>query len=333
MNICYRQKDGNLQAIISYKQGGKWRQKSRQGFKTKREATAWAEKASLSILEDKADGISQNDMTLKTLFEIVVEMKRRQTRKPTVMLYESVLRNMGEELLSKRVRDISPYDITSYFLDLRERTGGSYSDAMTKLKTVFNVAVNDLKIIRSNPVKVLKSTSEDKRTLYITKELFNKLIAGANKKQRLILNILYYTGMRYSEAMAITLPNVTKDSIKVEYQINRETNDFAPLKTENSKREIPTPEWLIGEIKAVKTVSVTGRIFPKYHRIGKFLKPYNVSPHCFRHTYATNLVHKGVNLKVAADILGDTFETFCKTYVQSSEDLMKQERAKILADF
>ncbi|MDU7714688.1 MAG: Arm DNA-binding domain-containing protein, partial [Clostridium butyricum] len=38
-NVTYRQKDKGWQFIISYKDyNGKWRQKSKQGFKTKKEA-------------------------------------------------------------------------------------------------------------------------------------------------------------------------------------------------------------------------------------------------------------------------------------------------------
>ena len=43
-NITYREKDRGWQYIISYKEkNGKWKQKSKKGFKTKREAKAGAE--------------------------------------------------------------------------------------------------------------------------------------------------------------------------------------------------------------------------------------------------------------------------------------------------
>ncbi len=31
-NITYREKDGGIQAIVSYKKNGEWKQKSKQGF-------------------------------------------------------------------------------------------------------------------------------------------------------------------------------------------------------------------------------------------------------------------------------------------------------------
>ena len=41
-NISYRNKDKSIQCIISYKDSdGKWRQKSKQGFKRQKDAKPW----------------------------------------------------------------------------------------------------------------------------------------------------------------------------------------------------------------------------------------------------------------------------------------------------
>ena len=38
MNVTIREKDSGFQAIVSYKQNGKWKQKSKQGFKLRKDA-------------------------------------------------------------------------------------------------------------------------------------------------------------------------------------------------------------------------------------------------------------------------------------------------------
>lgn len=43
-NMTVRKKDGNYQIIVSYKDGIKWRQKSKQGFATQREAKLYGQK-------------------------------------------------------------------------------------------------------------------------------------------------------------------------------------------------------------------------------------------------------------------------------------------------
>ena len=42
--MTVRKKDGNYQIIVSYKDGIKWKQKSKQGFATQREAKLYGQK-------------------------------------------------------------------------------------------------------------------------------------------------------------------------------------------------------------------------------------------------------------------------------------------------
>src|SRR5471030_3005629 len=48
-NVTYRQKDKGWRYIISYKTNGKWKQKSKQGFKTKKDAKPLAEQMVLEL--------------------------------------------------------------------------------------------------------------------------------------------------------------------------------------------------------------------------------------------------------------------------------------------
>ena len=40
--ISTREKDGKIQAIVSFKVNGKWQQKTKQGFTTEKDARRWA---------------------------------------------------------------------------------------------------------------------------------------------------------------------------------------------------------------------------------------------------------------------------------------------------
>lgn len=63
-NITYRQKDKGWQFIISYKLNGKWKQKSKQGFKTKKEAKPFAEKMLKEIKKSYTN--NNNKLTINT---------------------------------------------------------------------------------------------------------------------------------------------------------------------------------------------------------------------------------------------------------------------------
>ena len=68
-NFTYRQKDKGWQVILSYKDGDKWRQKSKQGLKTKQQAKAAGDKL-LSELQ-RTFVPSSNELAGTTLREFV----------------------------------------------------------------------------------------------------------------------------------------------------------------------------------------------------------------------------------------------------------------------
>ena len=80
MNTTIREKDGGYQAIVSYKQGGKWRQKSKQGFKKQKDAKAWADEIRYTITEDIKDNIDTTSVTVKDALNIYLEYKKNKVK-------------------------------------------------------------------------------------------------------------------------------------------------------------------------------------------------------------------------------------------------------------
>ena len=46
-----------------------------------------------------------------------------------------------------------------------------------------------------------------------------------------------------------------------------------------------------------------------------------LSPHSLRHTYASNLLAHGVDIRTVAALLGDTVPTVIKTYIHYTDDM------------
>nr|WP_269148071.1 tyrosine-type recombinase/integrase [Megasphaera stantonii] len=51
--------------------------------------------------------------------------------------------------------------------------------------------------------------------------------------------------------------------------------------------------------------------------------------HVLRHTYATTLLARGVDIKTVAALLGDTVETVIKKYVHYSEEMRRNAAQNI----
>ena len=62
-NITTRKKDNAYQVIVSYKDGRKWRQRSKQGFRTQRDAKEYGQK----IIEDLKHTVTPIDSDLQNI--------------------------------------------------------------------------------------------------------------------------------------------------------------------------------------------------------------------------------------------------------------------------
>ncbi len=177
-----------------------------------------------------------------------------------------------------------------------------------------------------------------------------KLIQNADLdlKERAFVDLLYYTGVRRGEALALMINDI--DFVNRKLNINKtlvikdsESEIKHSPKTKAGNREIPIPDKLMESLKQyiqnINTVylftqkdggimsrSAFRRFWDKiidklniaaggtkYRRKdlqnGEGSKPLkliasDISPHLFRHTYATNLYYAGVDVKTAQYLLG-----------------------------
>ena len=74
-----------------------------------------------------------------------------------------------------------------------------------------------------------------------------------------------------------------------------------------------------------------GRIFydVSYSWITMFLRQFNTSAHCFRHTRATILVGSGIDLTVVSYVIGDKIQTILDTYVEVDKNNLDKKYQKI----
>ena len=328
MNTTIRQKNSGYQAIVSYKQGGKWKQKSKQGFKKQKEAKVWADEIRYTITEDIKDNIEFTEMTVKEALEIYLEYKKNSVKFTTFQTITAQMKNL-KELENLEISKIKPIQITTFIQKKQQERKKAYNVLQKSIRNFFNFCINELKIIRDNPCNYQKNKTNDKRIKYINKELYNEILNNiSDKKKKLFIKIAYHTGMRKSEIFGLKISDIKDSIITVSRQ--RYNNIVTGLKSENGYRQIPINAVLYKELKNINTISIDGFIFPQTFNIGRILEKFNVSIHCFRHTFATNLVAKGYNLKVSSEILGDKFETFINTYVQSSEEEKEKVFKKII---
>lgn len=345
-NITYREKDKGIQFIISYKDSSsQWKQKSRQGFKTKREAKAAAD---IELGKLKKTLKSQMDLspehegiTFKDFATMFLDHEYLYKEENTLKAYKIALKSFVI-LNNLEVNKIKPIDIQKCVDDLikqglKDTTIRLY---LTRIKTAFNFA-KKFKIIIENPVSnisVPKSKSKNEKVALNKYELENLLSKIKNEKYRIISILAGKCGLRLGEIVGLTWNNIDEKRcvVKVVQQWKKlKTGKYGigELKSKNSNREVPLPAKVLQELLKYKDenpTNIDNRIFNNIgndtlaNRLKNTYKNlgYDISIHELRHTYATMLISNGVDFKTAAQLLGHDIEQTMKCYSHVNDDMI-----------
>lgn len=349
----YRKKSTGWQVILSYKSGGKWKQKSKQGFSQKSLAKAAGEKLLKEIAENyvptPADPLMQN-ITLKQFWAIYQIDKKKQLSDGSIDVYENAIAAFSD------LCNIPLPDLTRAYIQTcvneSKLSASTVELYMSKFKVMIRHAITFYELLRKSPMDgiIYPEINEEEIQTISTKE-FNCLYAYLHENQYMLsvmAAVGYYAGLRYGEIAGLTWASIDLDKkeLKVIRQFKRfrtaeKTYEYklGKLKTSNSKRTIPMPitlQRILTEYKEAKfPVAPDGRIFYLKnsetniinHHIKKVLP--DTSIHVLRHTYATTLLARGVDIKTVAALLGDTVETVIKKYVHYSEEMRRNAAQNI----
>ena len=231
-NFTVRKKDKGYQIIVSYKDGIKWKQKSKQGFPTQREAKLYGQQIVDNLKKTVTNPLddSLKNITFIELCELYMREKTSISEN-TKLVYHYIIKNLSV-LHQKRVRDISHQMIFKTLSDIKfaNRTKNMH---ITFLKSVFNFAIKPYRIIQSNPVSEIKrfTTKTYKSLTTFTMDEMDLLLKTYidNKKLYTLLSIARYTGARYGEILALTWIDIdlAYNTIRINKQWSRTSNNAA----------------------------------------------------------------------------------------------------------
>jgi integrase/recombinase XerC len=154
-------------------------------------------------------------------------------------------------------------------------------------------------------------------------------------RQKLILELLYGTGMRLSELISLK-----------ENQINLREQTLKVLGKRNKERVIPFSDSLVSIIEGYraarqKEVDVKGhgvllvtdsgeKLYPMLVNriVKKYLRAFSSvekkSPHVLRHSYATHLLSKGAEINAVKDLLGHSSLAATQVYTHNTIEKLKK---------
>ena len=229
---------------------GNKKQKLKRGFKLQRDAKEWER----LFLEQFA---TSPDITFRTLYQKYIDFKENRVRPSTL---ESQKNAIDLHILPyfdrKVISEITPADIAEWQnYILKKGFSAAHSRQINAyLSMIFKFAVDYLGLAR-NPVKSKICKPEPKKVDFWTPEEYKRFSDAIrdNSESFTAFELLFYTGMRKGELLALTLGDI--DFQKKKITINKTLAyvdgkyTIQPPKTVKSNRVIDAPQFLLDELQ------------------------------------------------------------------------------------
>lgn len=339
----------------------------RKGFKTKKEAQE-AEVYFRNIeLKDRRFG---SKITIDILYQLLRKEDTINNRKISYI-------NTQENNYNRHIKD--------YFLEVKDVSKLTYDDIYAfreSLKTkkaqnsqsyLSNNTINKIMILlkkildvgirkgyySSNPVTLIKKLPIQKTKLNYWNidefKQFIKLFTPEEENYKLLFTILYFTGLRLGEALALTWNDVDLSENRIiitkSLYVNKGISYIGSTKTKAGTRDIVIHQKLANELKIWKIrqfsllspysnnceelqVIQSSPIITTKNSVEKFYKKVlnrdaslkRIRIHDFRHSHASLLINQGEDYFIVKERLGHasittTIDTYSHLYPNKQKDL------------
>lgn len=286
------------------------------------------------------------------LFPVIADAWEREHEKDVKdssrLSYRSKVERLKAEFTGP-ASEITPLDVQRYIRSF-EKKGYAAQTAATELSILRSILASaviagDIDMNPAAEVKITKGLPRKAREALTEEQEEAVKAEWQDAEFGLFALFLLYTGMRRGEALAISYSDIDrkKGVIHVNKKLSYAGRNKPVMedwtKSENGIRDIP----LLAPLAAALPRNRIGLVFPGqdggymtdcelYRNWRKFCRDigfvektpggeeqFPISPHCFRHSFATICYEAGLDPRQAAKICGDTPETLEKVYTHLRE--------------
>lgn len=232
------------------------------------------------------------------------------------------------EFCKKKPSQLSEEDAKAYLASLFDkRARGTISLAASSLKFFYS------EILGRPFLKVKLPKREGILPKALTKEEVDKIILGAEtEKSEIIVRMLYYTGLRVSELVNLKRKDINFEAGQgiIKGKGNKQRQIFLTPglieKLNNFFAQHPDYEYVLSKDKPLTARNIQ-KIVEKIAKKQGIQK--KVTPHVFRHSYATHLLEDGTDIRTIQALLGHENLQTTQIYTKVTDTLYKKAKINI----
>lgn len=283
--------------------------------------------------------------------QLITQLKiTKNLQEQTLKAYSSDITNFLNYINKETIEQIDILNYINYLFDEKKLKDRSIKRKIISLKIYFNF-LEDNSIIKNNPFTKLKfkfkqekklpktlQKNEVKKLLETVYDELNSSITPYKKFETTrnisLLEILISTGIRIQEASLITLNDISlqEKTIIIHGKGRKERQLFilnkyvlSSLKNWLTIRKTSSPKCnniFINKYGNPLSIHSIENIFRKYKKLSNI--NIKATPHYLRHTFATNLLTNGADLRSVQEILGHSSISTTQIYLEISSNRKKQ---------
>lgn len=258
----------------------------------------------------------------------------------TIVAYRSDLKQ-AKRILKKSLHSLTRSDIQKFITYLKEN---NYS--IKSIKRKYEVLKSYLKYhfkrkkIKELPYRGIPAVRGANPVMYfipldITLSILDSIKAGENRKRlrdKLALELLYYTGCRADEIIRLKKKNVDYDNLRIKVLGKGKKERYVPIsKTLANLIHIHLKKWR-GKNKGPYVLSDNQgkRMYPMF--LWRLIRKYftveltgkKVSAHIIRHSISTHLYILGAPIKIIMELLGHRYLRSTAIYLHPDLEYLKK---------
>lgn len=261
----------------------------------------------------------------------------------TTLAYGTDIKQFTGFLKEKKIDSFSQVDypvLLSFlsFLKLEKKyTEKSIARKVASLKALFKY-LSTRKLIKTNPTLLLYSPRVPERLPgFLTEEEVTRVIESPDGdswqslRDKSIMELLYATGIRVGELTSLTMNNINiaGDTIKVEGKGRKERIvpvgrpamkaliEYLEARPQKAQKKVFLNKY--GKPLTDRSVE---RLVDKYGKKAGIGRP--ITPHTFRHSFATHMLDRGADLRTVQELLGHERITTTQVYTHLTVERLRE---------
>ncbi|TXB65224.1 tyrosine-type recombinase/integrase [Vicingus serpentipes] len=272
-------------------------------------------------------------------------LHQKRSSPHTVVAYKKDLEQFSQFLSCQfaltNITEVNSQIIRSWIVSLLEDeiSTTTINRKISTLKTFFKYLQKN-EIIDNNPLlKIITPKTKKSLPVFVNEKeiynLFENITFGNNLEEiqnKLILELLYSTGIRLSELIEIKINSIDLNNLTIKVLGKRNKERIIPI-SNNLKKEIENFLELRLEIDSnynnLFLTKNNKKLYPKfvYRLVNNYLsivtKISKKSPHVLRHTFATHMLNNGADLNTIKEILGHSSLSATQVYTHNTIEKLK----------